>query len=332
MKAVVFDRTGPPADVLHVRDVPAPTPGRGEVRVRMLASPVNPSDLLYIEGRYGLRAALPATPGFEGVGVVEAAGGGLLGWLRTGKRVVVLGARTGVWAETAVAPARQVFPAPAGVPDDQAAGMFVNPATALLLTGDDGLAVRRGEWVLQTAAGSALGKMIVRLGRLNGFRTVNVVRRREQVEELKRLGADAVLVGADGPLPEQVRGVVGPAGVRCALDPVGGATGTQAAGCLGDGGRLIVYGLLSGEPIAVDPRDLITGSKRVQGFWLADWARTASLPAKLRLLRRVRALVADGTLGTAVGETFPLDRVADAVRAAAAPGKPGKVILRIGGG
>ncbi|MGL6094813.1 MAG: zinc-dependent alcohol dehydrogenase family protein [Fimbriiglobus sp.] len=330
MNAVVFDRPGSPGDVLSVREVNVPVPGRGEVLVRMLASPVNPSDLLYIEGNYGLKPTYPATPGFEGVGVVEKSGGGLLGMLRTGKRVVVLGSRTGAWAEYCVASAKQVVPVPADLPDDQAAGFFVNPATALVITSQV-LAVPPGAWLLQTAAGSALGKMVIRLGVKRGFRTLNVVRRREQADELRKLGATEVIVEADGPVPEQVKRLTNGAGVRYAMDPVGGFTGTGAVESLADGGTAVLYGLLSGEPVAVDPRYLITGSKIVRGFWLADWAKTASIPAKLRVIRGVKRLFAEGVFRTDVGTTLPLSAVADAVRQAAAPGKPGKVLLRIGG-
>src|SRR5436189_4031471 len=117
MNAVVFDRFGPPADVLQLADVPEPQPKAGQVRVRMLASPVNPSDLLTVAGRYGRRPQLPATPGFEGAGIVEAAGAGLLGRLRIGKRVAVLNGTGGNWQEKVVVPARQVVPVPAGLPD-----------------------------------------------------------------------------------------------------------------------------------------------------------------------------------------------------------------------
>src|SRR5260370_41826202 len=102
MKAVVFDKFGDPGEVLQIRDLPAPEPGPGQVRVRMLASPVNPSDLLYVRGQYGSQPRLPATPGFEGVGIVEAAGGGLLGRLRLGKRVAVLNGETVNWQEQVV--------------------------------------------------------------------------------------------------------------------------------------------------------------------------------------------------------------------------------------
>jgi NADPH:quinone reductase-like Zn-dependent oxidoreductase len=328
MKAAVFDRFGPAAEVLSAREVPRPAPGRGEVLVRMLASPVNPSDLIYTEGKYGLKPTLPATPGFEGVGVVEASGGGLLGWLRKGKRVAVVNDGVGNWGEYTVAKARQVIPVPAALPDDQAACFFVNPTTALVMTRSV-LRVPPGGWLLQTAAGSNLGKMVIRLGRKYGFKTVNVVRRREQVDELERLGADAVLVSGDGPVAGRVRELTG-GGVRYALDPVGGATGAEAVASLAAGGRCLLYGLLSGEPVPVDPRSLITGSKTVQGFWLADWVKAQRVPTLLRLFREVGRLIADGTLRSDIAAEYPLDRVTEAVRHAASGAKGGKVLLRIG--
>ena len=329
MKAVVFDRFGPPEQVLQIRELPEPVPAPGEVKVRMLASPVNPSDLMYIAGQYGLKPkAFPATPGFEGVGVVVAKGGGLIGRLRMGKRVAVLNDRVGNWSEFTVASAKQVIPIPADLPDEQAASFFVNPATAIALT-ERALAVPPGEWLLQSAAGSVLGKMIVALGKLRGFRTLNVVRRPEQIDELKKLGADEVILERDG-IEEQVRRITHGTGVKYALDPVGGETGTQVIRSLAEGGTCRLYGLLSGEPVSVDPRRLITGSKTVQGFWLADWMKTLGLLQKLQLIRRIGGLMEAGVLRTEEGASFPLDRVADAVREAAAPGKSGKVLLRIG--
>src|SRR5262245_41849781 len=331
MKAAIFEQHGNPADVFQVRDVDPPRPASGQVRVRMIASPVNPSDLLFIEGRYGRKPQFPATPGFEGVGVVEENGGGVLGWLRKGKRVVVLNDRTGNWREQTIVPARQVIPVPSALSDEQAASFFVNPATALVLTRSV-LRITRGEWLLQTAAGGALGKMIIRLGRRDGFRTINVVRRREQVEELKSLGADVVICDADGPIPEQVMRLTDGKGVRCAIDPVGGETGSALVACLAPGGQAVLYGLLSGQPITVDPRFLITGSKRVEGFWLTDGVKRQGVLTMLRLFRQVGRLVKDNILVTDVGESFPLERVCDAVREAARPGKSGKVLLRMGTG
>lgn len=329
VKAVVFDRSGPAPEVLSVRDdVPKPVPRWGQVLVRMRASPINPSDLMYTEGKYGLRPEFPATPGFEGVGVVEASGGGPLGWLRKGKRVAVVSSGRGNWAEYTITTARQVIPVPHELPDDQAATFFVNPASAIAMTRDV-LRIPPGEWLLQSAAGSSLGKMVIRLGKKYGFRTMNVVRRREQIEELKQLGADAVFVQSDGPVDEQVRHLTGGTGVRYAIDPVGGRIGTEVVASLAGGGRCLLYGLLSGNPVQVDPRLLITGSKWVGGFWLADWAKGQRILRLLRLFKQVRRLIADGTLHSDIVATYPLNDVIAAVRHAAADAKGGKVLLQI---
>jgi NADPH:quinone reductase-like Zn-dependent oxidoreductase len=328
VNAVVFDRTGPPAEVLELRETPAAQPRRGEVLVRMLASPINPSDLMYVEGRYGLKPTFPATPGFEGVGVVEASGGGVLGWLRKGKRVAVVNDRVGNWAEYTVTKARQVIPVPDDLPDDQAATFFVNPATAVAMTLDV-LDVPAGEWLLQTAAGSNLGKMVIRLGKRTGFRTVNVVRRREQVAELAALGADVVIVESDGPVEEQVRKTI-PGGVRYAIDPVGGATGTAVITALAPGGRCLLFGSLSDEPISVHPRRVLSGDVTVEGFWLGNWAKQQSIRRMLRLFREVRELIRDGTLQSPIAAAYPLARVREAVTHAAAAAKGGKVLLHIG--
>lgn len=329
MKAIVFDQFGPPAEVLACRDVPTPTPGRGEVLVRMRASPVNPSDIMYIQGRYGIRPRLPATPGFEGVGVVESSGGGLLGWFRKGKRVAVINDGRGNWAEYTLTKARQVIPVPDDIPDEQAATFFVNPATALVMTRDV-LRVSRGAWLLQSAAGGELGKMVIRLGRRLGFRTMNVVRRREQVDELKRLGADAVLVESDGPVDEQVRKLTDGAGVRYALDPVGGATGSAVIASLGEGGRCLLYGSLSDEAISLHPRRLLSAAIHVEGFWLAAWVRQQRVLRLLRLFREVRELMREGVLRSDIAATYPLEQISQAMTHATSMGKGGKVILRMG--
>src|SRR5262249_40235442 len=115
MKAIVFEQFGEPADVLRVQEVPTPEPGPGQVRVRMIASPVNPSDLLTARGLYGVLPTLPSTPGFEGVGVVDTIGPGILGKLVKGKRVTAINPAGGNWAEYAVIPARMARPVAADI-------------------------------------------------------------------------------------------------------------------------------------------------------------------------------------------------------------------------
>ena len=263
MKVIRFEQFGQPSEVLHVAEVPVPEPGPGEVLVRMIASPINPSDLLTVQGRYGVLPELPAVPGYEGVGVVEKAGPGLIGKLLVGRRVATLSQVGRNWAEYAVIPAIRTIPVSSSLPDAQVASFFVNPATVLAMARHV-LRVPKGGWLLQSAAGSTLGRMMIKLGKHDGFRTINVVRRHEAMAELKALGADSVICSADGPIDEQVRKVVGGEGVSYAIDPVGGETGTGVFNALANGGRMLCYGTLEEAAIRVDPRKMIAGRRVVE--------------------------------------------------------------------
>jgi NADPH2:quinone reductase len=327
MKAIVCDRWGDPEEVLHVRDVPPPVCGPGQVRVRMLASPINPSDLFMVRGVYGKQPPLPCTPGFEGVGIVVE-GRGILGWRVKGRRVAVLNSASGNWAEEVVIPARQAVPVPRDLTDEQAATFFVNPASAIVMIRYI-LKIPAGAWLLQTAAGSALGRMVIRLGVKHGFRTLNVIRRREQAEELKRLGGTAFVVTGEEALVERVQELTGGEGVPFAIDAVGGETGSQVVDTLAHGGRMLVYSTLSGEPLTIDPRALMTVPRRIEGFWLSQWVRDQGPLRMLRLFGGITSLLREGVLTTDVGASLPLDEIRAAVRLAQQPGRQGKVLLRI---
>ncbi len=330
MRALVFEQFGDPAEVLQLREVPQPEPGPGEVRVRMLASPINPSDLMVVWGQYGRLPKVPATPGFEGVGVIDAVGRGWLARLRglkPGRRVAVLNGHGGNWQEAVVIPAHNAVPVPDDLPDEQVASFFVNPATALVMTRHV-LRVPAGSWLLQTAAGSALGRMIIRLGRHDGFHTINVVRRRDAVDELRSFGGDAILCSADEDVPSRVVELTG-GGVPCALDAIGGSAGLDAIRSLGTRGRLLVYGTLSGEPIPLDLRLLMAGQKRIEGFWLSEWVRGESVLTMLRLFRQIVQLLRADVLTTPLGRAYPMEEFRAAVQHATQPGRTGKVLLRL---
>jgi len=193
MRVIRFEQFGEPAEVLRVCEVEDPIVKEGEVLVRMQASPVNPSDLLNIRGGYSTRPDLPATPGFEGVGIVESSGGGVRGALLKGKRVIVLNRQTGNWAEKVAVSNKFVIPVSSKLTLDESATFFVNPATAYILV-KQLLRIPKNQWLLQTAAASAVGKMVIRLGNYYGFQTLNVVRRHEQAAQLKEIGAKHVIV------------------------------------------------------------------------------------------------------------------------------------------
>ncbi|GHO84755.1 zinc-dependent alcohol dehydrogenase family protein [Dictyobacter formicarum] len=329
MKAIRLNQYGDPAKVLSMQEVPIPEPGTGEVRIRILASPINPSDLLFVRGHYaGVQPSFPSPAGFEGVGIVDALGPQVQNFV-PGQRVIALNTKTGGnWAEYAVLPSDFLIPVPDDISDEQAASFFINPASAIIMVRRL-LAVPRGEWLLQSAAGSEIGRMIIKLARRDGIRTINVVRRREAAEELKQLGADAVIVSTEGPIDEQVRKIVGPEGVKYAIDPVVGETGTQIYQSLGDDGRMLVYGSLTGEPIRVgaDPRFILAGRRILEVFWLGYWFPRLDAAAKQDLFNEIVELMREGILKTSAALKFPLHDVAAAVRQAEEKGKQGKVLL-----
>jgi NADPH:quinone reductase-like Zn-dependent oxidoreductase len=171
--------------------------------------------------------------------------------------------------------------------------------------------------------------MVVQLGKRYGFRTINVVRRPELVAELKELGADEVLTAEGDALVEASSAITQGKGVRFVLDPVGGDVGSAAFRCLGNGGRMLVYGSLADQPIRFSPRAMLTTGATVEPFWLGRYMQSLGLLKKVALIQRVSKLVSAGVLAAPIGDTFPLERIADAVRAAETPGKAGKVLVRI---
>src|ERR1700749_119033 len=188
MRSVVADTVGEPSEVLHLQTRPIPEPGPGQGRTRVIAVPVEASDLHTVRGRYGFTPEFPTVPGIESVGVIDELGSGTDG-LTVGERVVTIGV-TGTWQEYVVADASRVLPVPAGMSDSTAAQILSNPLTAVILTSAE-LDVQPGEWLLQTAAGSTVGQLVIQLGAQVGFKTLNVVRRRSAVDEILAMGGTA---------------------------------------------------------------------------------------------------------------------------------------------
>jgi NADPH:quinone reductase-like Zn-dependent oxidoreductase len=248
--------------------------------------------------------------------------------LRVGHRVAVLNETGGNWQEKVVVSALRVVPLSRHVPDHQAATFFVNPATAFIMTRLV-LKVPPRAWLLQTAAGSALGRMVIGLGRHFGFRTINVVRRRQQAEELLQAGGNVVIDTESESIEDRVQAITGGEGVHFALDAVGGITGSAVARSLARGGRLLVYGTLAQEPLSLPSRMLFLGVKRIEGFWLSEWARRQNVWTMIRLFRRIHELMAKGVLSTDIGPIFPLDEINAAVCQASTPGRRGKILLRL---
>lgn len=324
MQSVRFHQFGDPAEVLKVEEIDKPEPGAGQVLVKMRARAINPSDLLTVRGLYGSLPVPPATPGLEGMGEVAELGEGVT-HLRAGQRVIPLGV-AGTWQEFVVAPAAQLIPIPDAVSDQTAAQFVVNPLTAWIMTVEE-LALQPGEWLLQTAAGSTLGRVVLQIAKQRGFKTINVVRRREQAEELKTLGADACICTDEEEIPERVKEITGKEGLRKAIDAVGGETGAAVVSALGRGGVMLVYGLLSGRPMPIDGGRMIFTSATVRGFWLGDWMRTAPPERQQAVTGQMLRAMASSEIVPPVEAEYPLSEILAAAAHSERPGRSGKVLL-----
>jgi NADPH:quinone reductase-like Zn-dependent oxidoreductase len=258
------------------------------------------------------------------MGEVAAVGEGV-GHLSAGQRVIPLGV-SGTWQEYLVAPAAQLVPVPDGVSDQTAAQFVVNPLTAWIMCVEE-LALKPGEWLLQTAAGSTLGRVVLQIARLRGFKTINVVRRREQAEELKALGADECISTDEEDIPARVREITGREHLTKAIDAVGGETGAAVMRALGRGGVLIVYGLLSGEPMPVDGGRMIFNSATLRGFWLGEWMRSAPAERRQAVTAEMLGAMAASEIVPPVEAEYPLTEVLAAVEHSERPGRSGKVLL-----
>jgi NADPH2:quinone reductase len=324
MQSVKFYEFGNPAEVLRLEDVPQPEPGPHQVLVRLRARSINPSDLLTVRGLYGALPKLPATPGLEGMGEVAAVGAEVKN-LRVGQRVIPLGV-PGTWQEYILAASTQLIPVPDGVSDNTAAQFVVNPLTAWIMTVEE-LSLNPGEWLLQTAAGSTLGRIVLQIARLRGFKTINVVRRREQVEELKALGADEIICTADEDVGRRVYEITGKAGLNRAIDAVGGATGAAAFQSLGRGGVMLIYGALSMQPMQVDCGRMIFNTTTLRGFWLGEWLRAAAPERQQSVMSEMLRAMATNEIVPPVEAEYPLKDVFAAIKHADRQGCSGKVLL-----
>ena len=240
-------------------------------------------------------------------------------------QTVVLPVGIGTWATHLVAEARRLVPIPDGANPQQLAMLTVNPATAsLLLT--EFVSLAPGDWVIQNVANSAVGGYLVQLAKLRGFKTVNIVRRESAMAAVQADGGDVVLVDGDD-LPARVKAATGGAAIRLGIDAVGGCATDRLARCLGESATLVNYGMMSGEACQVTPASFIFNDVTLRGFWLAKWFPKASREAQRALYGELTKLIAMGQLSARIGATYPVSQIKEAVAAANAGERDGKILI-----
>jgi len=324
-KAAVYETHGNPADVLRVADLPLTQPAANEVVVKMLAAPINPADLNSIEGKYPIKAPLPAVPGMEGAGVVIEVGTAVRD-LAIGTHVI-LPHNFGTWREMAVIAADKLVAVPKEIEPIQAAMLKVNPITAWRMI-HDFVSLHSGEWLIQNAANSGAGQCVIQIARKLGVKTVNVVRRPELVEELHSLGGDVVLVDSEN-LRDEVAAATGKAPIRLALNAVGGENGLRVAKCLASDGTMVTYGAMSLQALCIPNGMLIFKNLRFTGFWVNKWYEAATAEERAGTFAPLFEMAKRGLLRTKVEKTYSLSEAQTAITHASQNKRSGKIVLTL---
>jgi trans-2-enoyl-CoA reductase len=323
INAAAYDTHGNPADVLHVESRPWPAPASGEAVVKIRAAPINPADLNQIEGKYPVRAELPATPGFEGAGVIDEVAANV-----TNVRVrdlVILPHNVGTWRDAVAVKAADLVVVPEGIEPVCAAMLKINPMTAWRLL-HDYVELKRGDWLIQNAANSAAGRAVIQIARELGYRTVNVVRRAELIDELRAEGGDVVLVDGES-LREEVKAAASGAPIRLGLNAVGGGSALRLANCLAPGSTLVTFGAMSLQPLKIPNGLLIFKDLRFRGIWINKWYDSATEEQRMEAFRPLFEMAKRGLLKTKVEKAYPLSEVKAAVTQAAQGKRSGKIIF-----
>ncbi len=281
---------------LEMVEIPTPKPKKGEVLVKMAFSPINPSDLAFLTGNYGIKKPMPVVPGLEGSGIVVENGGGFYGRMLLNKNVACVASPKydGTWAEYMVTDATKCIALKKNVPLEQGAMFFVNPLTAISFLE----MAKQGNFntIIMSAAGSALAKMVLHLCKQAGIPFIGLVRKDEQVADLQKLGTERTINITNPNYETEIKLATEKSGKILYLDCVGGgAQPYKILNCLPDYSKMIVYGRMEQTAIAeIIPQELLFHHYTIEGFWLSKKATERSFLQTLKMTRKVNQLLADG--------------------------------------
>ncbi|SHI48737.1 NADPH:quinone reductase [Rubritalea squalenifaciens DSM 18772] len=320
-QAVIFREFGKAEEVSALEVSPHPELQDGQILVRMLATPINPADINFIQGNYGIRPELPDTPGIEGTGrILESKAEGY----PEGAHVIFL-ERVGTWKSHVVCEASKALVIDAKIDFLQASMLKVNPITAWrILTGYTKL--KEGDWVIQNAANSGVGQCFIQIAKLLGLKTINVVRREGLEKDLLELGADHVLLD-DNELVDKVREICGDKLPKLASNAVGGDSALRLMDALADQGVHVTYGAMSMRSLKVPNKFLIFKRIRLEGLWITKWIAEEKRKKIEETYAQLGEWVAAGKLTQKIDQTFRPDQLKEALVRAQESRRDGKVVI-----
>jgi len=312
---------------LNVVEKPVPQPGPNQVLVKMAASPINPADIGFLAGRYGVRKTLPIVPGWEGSGRVVAAGKGWWGRLLLNHRVACLATDSldGAWAEYMITTTGRCFPLHGGVSDEQGAMMIINPLTAWTMMAH---ARKKGHRAMvQTGAASSVGQMMLKLGQKFRVPIIHVVRRPGQVDLLRSLGGEYVLSTHEDDFDTQLRELCHRLHVTQAFDAVSGEMTSRLLRAMPDEAEVTIYGTLAGARSEISPRAFIFHNQQVNGFWLNKWSNRVGIIDLFFAGWQVQKLLADQVFNIQIQARVPLEEAIAGIEMYQHDMTKGKVLL-----
>jgi len=297
---------------LIYEEVATPTPGKGEVLVKMEYTPINPSDLSFLQGTYAEKPNYPVIPGIEGSGTVVEVGSGLLPKMRMGKRVSCTSTKGngGSWAEYMLTSAMHVIPI-GNMDFKQSAMLIVNPLTAISFI--DIAKKYKHKAIVNNAAAGALGKMINRLALKNGIPCINIVHKKAQMDILKNENAKYILHAEDANFIEQYQQLTTKLNANLILDPVGGANSSKLLEFAPNNTTLMLYANLSESLLNIDSRILVQQDKQIQGFYLANYSAKKNILKSLSDSKKVQKLI-QKELSSHIHKIYPLSDINKAIK------------------
>jgi len=325
MLQVNFHSFGNPSDVVQVGDLlETGTLEKDQIRVGVKFSPINPADINYIQGVYGIKPELPAVPGLEAAGVVLESNSDRV---NVGDNVIFI-ERVGTWKNEVICDADSVYVFPHGldVCEQQASMLKVNPLTALRLL-EGFVDLKAGDYVIQNAANSGVGQCLIQIAKQLGIKTINVVRREEVMAELTALGADHVILD-DADTVAKVREICGDNLPKLASNAVGGDSALRLMDAIAEKGVHVTYGAMSLRSLKVPNKFLIFKRIHIQGLWVTEWLKDSSEAEVNAAYTRLAEWISEGKLEQSIDTIYPVSEVNKALDHAMQGKRSGKILLK----
>ena len=323
MKIAQFSSVGRPDQVIECIDVnDLGLPKDNEVLIDILAFPINPADVLILEGKYGVEYKLPSKLGAESVGKVNKIGKNVQGF-NVGDIVLPLDREN--WVQQKMVLASNLILLPKNIDPLQLSMMKVNPATAYLMI-KKYVKLNKNDWIIQDAANSGVGHSVISIAKEFGLNTVNIVRREGLEESLKKIGADVVVID-NNDLSKTVKNITNNANIKLAIDAVGGDQVLRIGDCLEDEATILNYGLLSGKNIQISSHQTVFKRLLLTGFWLMPWLQNMDKKEIIEMYSYLSSLIEKNIIHVPVEKTYPIEDIKKAVAHAAKYGRSGKIIV-----